>query len=50
MKRIPLVASLLFVFLSHACAQPAAPAPPREGFISTADGVRLFYRVVGSGP
>ena len=49
MKRIPLAAALLFVLLSHAFTQPSAPAPS-EGFIRTADGVRLFYKVVGGGP
>lgn len=49
MKRpLPAAAALLLVFLSHASAQPAAPAPG-EGFIRTADGVRLFYKVVGAG-
>src|ERR671913_508958 len=48
MRALP-AAALLFVFLSHASAQPAAPAAPREGFIRTADGVRLFYKVVGRG-
>jgi proline iminopeptidase len=47
-KRILLVAALLFVFLSHAFAQTAVPGPS-EGFIRTADGVRLFYKVVGAG-
>lgn len=37
-----------------AAAFPVAPAsgrqPPREGYVPTADGARLFYRVVGRGP
>ena len=48
MKRTLPATALLFVFLSHAFAQPSAPAP-REGYIRTADGVRLFYKVVGAG-
>lgn len=48
MKRTLPAAALLFVFLSHALAQPTAPAPG-EGYVRTADGVRLFYKVVGAG-
>ena len=31
------------------CATPAAATPAREGYVTTDDGVRLFYRVVGDG-
>jgi proline iminopeptidase len=37
-----------FVFLLHACGNCFAQSP-REGYIRTPDGVRLFYKVVGSG-
>ncbi len=39
---------LLLLLLQAAGARPAAQ--PREGYVVTADGVRLFYRVVGEGP
>ncbi|HKR60824.1 MAG TPA: alpha/beta hydrolase [Pyrinomonadaceae bacterium] len=39
----------LFVFLCWASADCPAQTTPREGYIRTADGVRLFYKVVGSG-
>ena len=29
-------------------AQPGQPAPTKEGFVTGADGVRLFYRTVGT--
>jgi pimeloyl-ACP methyl ester carboxylesterase len=46
------------VLVSAACGKeriapgppPPAPAPPGEGYAVTADSVRLWYRVVGSGP
>ena len=48
MKRLAALITLLFVF---AWRPPCAPAqqPPGEGYIRTADGVRLFYKVVGGG-
>jgi proline iminopeptidase len=39
---------LSFIFLWQASSECLAQSP-REGFILTADGVRLFYKVVGSG-
>ena len=52
MKRL---AAFLFL-LSISLSQGARGCPaqqqqqPREGYVRTADGVRLFYRVVGDGP
>lgn len=42
----------LLVGCGHVGAsRPAVPAPvPREGFVTTDDGVRLRYKVLGSGP
>lgn len=48
--RIP---SILLLAVSWAACAPAATRTggvPREGFIQSADGVRLFYRVAGAGP
>ncbi|HEX5705339.1 MAG TPA: alpha/beta hydrolase [Pyrinomonadaceae bacterium] len=39
----------LFVFLWQASSNCLAQKSPDEGFITTPDGVRLFYKVVGSG-
>jgi proline iminopeptidase len=49
--RIPLMAVLLFPLVA-ACSVAGArsAAVPREGFVASADGVRLYYRVAGSGP
>jgi proline iminopeptidase len=51
LKFFILAASALLFTFPQAAAQPRAPgaAPPREGYVRTADGVRLFYRVVGAG-
>ena len=39
------------LILLTGCARGPSPAPEaREGFLTTADSVRLYYRVVGSGP
>lgn len=45
------IASTALLLLASACATAAVPPRevPREGFIQSADGVRLFYRVAGSG-
>jgi len=43
-----LLFSLSFILLWQASSECLAQSP-REGFILTADGVRLFYKVVGSG-
>jgi proline iminopeptidase len=43
-----LLFSLSLIFLWQASGECLAQSP-REGFILTADGVRLFYKVVGSG-
>ena len=48
--RIPLVAVLLLPLLaSCALAGGRSGVVPREGFVASADGVRLYYRVAGSG-
>jgi proline iminopeptidase len=39
---------LFFILLWQASVNCLAQSP-REGFITTSDGVRLFYKVVGSG-
>lgn len=39
---------LLPIFLAAACGNSLVDSP-REGYIRTADGVRLFYKIVGSG-
>jgi proline iminopeptidase len=46
------LALVISCLVSGACAVPRAqPGPvPREGFVAGADGVRLYYRVAGSGP
>lgn len=48
----PLVRIAFSVLLLAACAGPYTQggAVPREGFVAGADGVRLYYRVAGSGP
>lgn len=43
-----LLFSLFFIFLWQACSN-RLPQLPREGYIRTSDGVRLFYKIVGSG-
>ena len=45
----------IFLFLLLLISWPAtgdclAQQPPREGHIVTSDGVKLFYKVVGTGP
>lgn len=48
MKKYSAFIFFLFICLCHAAGNcPAQSA--REGFITTPDGVRLFYKVVGSG-
>ncbi len=49
MKRLTLFLSLILAALWPASAC-TAQTTPREGYIRTADGVRLFYKVVGDGP
>ena len=39
---------VLFILFAIACSDSGS-APPREGYIHTPDGVRLFYRIVGDG-
>ncbi len=39
---------LSFIFLWQASGE-CLPQSPREGYIRTSDGVRLFYKIVGSG-
>ncbi|MBW3569872.1 MAG: alpha/beta fold hydrolase [Gemmatimonadetes bacterium] len=52
-NRIALAALFVALLPATACAGPRAqPAPvpvPREGFVAGADGVRLYYRLAGSG-
>jgi proline iminopeptidase len=50
--RITRIAPILLLPLLSACTAAAARSHgvPREGFIRGADGVRLYYRVAGSGP
>ena len=47
MKVLTALLTLLTLFTARAACQTQAPG---EGYIKTADGVRLFYKVVGSGP
>jgi proline iminopeptidase len=49
MKKYLVFTLFLFVFLWQASSSCVAQQPPNEGFITTSDGVRLFYKVVGSG-
>lgn len=45
------MARLFIILLSFLLVPAAFAAPaPREGYLRTPDGVRLFYKVVGSGP
>src|SRR5215217_1525272 len=46
MKVLTALLTLLTLFTARAACQAQAPG---EGYITTADGVRLFYKVVGSG-
>lgn len=48
MKVLLTFLTLLTVFSAQASSRAQA-SPPQEGYIRTADGVRLFYKVVGSG-
>jgi len=41
---------VLALLLALLLAAPAAAATAREGYVTTDDGVRLFYRIEGSGP
>lgn len=49
MKKYLVFTLFLFVFLWQATGNCVAQPSPQEGFISTPDGVRLFYKIVGSG-
>jgi len=49
MKKYLVFTLFLFVFLGQASGNCLAQKSPDEGFITTSDGVRLFYKVVGSG-
>jgi proline iminopeptidase len=43
--------ALIFLLsLALGAAQPATTQPANEGYITGADGARLFYRIEGSGP
>lgn len=48
LKKHTVFVFILVVFLCQALADCLAQSP-REGYIRTSDGVRLFYKVVGSG-
>lgn len=48
MKKYILFIFFLFIFLCQASVDCRAQQPS-EGYISTPDGVRLFYKIVGSG-
>jgi proline iminopeptidase len=51
MKRLAAFLFLLSISVSQGARECAAQQQqPREGYVRTADGVRLFYRVVGDGP
>ena len=49
MKKCLVFTLFLFVFLWQASSNCLAQKSPDEGFITASDGVRLFYKVVGSG-
>lgn len=49
MKKYFAFTFFLYVFLWQASSDCLAQSP-REGYITAPDGVRLFYKVVGSGP
>lgn len=49
MKNSLLFTLLLLVLLWQTSGNCAAQQPPNEGFVTTLDGVRLFYKIVGSG-
>ncbi|HYW12414.1 MAG TPA: alpha/beta hydrolase [Longimicrobium sp.] len=51
-RRIRLTSIAFFLPLLASCASAGVRTGvvPREGFIASADGVRLYYRVAGSGP
>ncbi len=50
--RLASAARLLLLPFFAACASAGVQvdAVPREGFVASADGVRLYYRVAGAGP
>ena len=39
----------LLALLALSCAYPAR-AQPREGYVTADDGIRLFFKIEGSGP
>ena len=49
MKKYLVFKLFLVVFLWQASGNCAAQKSPDEGFITTSDGIRLFYKTVGSG-
>ena len=49
MKKLTVFSFLLSVFLAHTANRCLAQQPPSESYVRTADGVRLFYKIVGSG-
>lgn len=50
MKKYLVFSLFLFVWLWQPSGNCVAQPSPDEGFITTSDGVRLFYKTVGSGP
>lgn len=49
MKKLSVFSFYLSILLWLAPGACSAQEPPREGFIRTADGLRLFYKIVGGG-
>lgn len=49
MKKYLVFTLFLFIFLWQASSNCLAQSSPGEGFITSPDGVRLFYKIVGSG-
>ncbi len=49
MKRLAALSFFLLALLWQAPGHRLAQGRPREGYLRTADGVRPFYKIVGSG-
>lgn len=49
MGKLTILLSLVMVFLWPSPGDCVAQQRPREGYIRTADGIRLFYKIAGSG-
>jgi proline iminopeptidase len=48
-RRVALAAGVIALSAAWALAPACAPAPPSEGYVTTDDSVRLFYRISGRG-